>query len=67
MTLQQAGANVTGDIVMGGGSAFSGPVNGTVSGDVFSISYRGGSADLNVNGNEMTGFTRYSRWTLKRR
>jgi hypothetical protein len=66
MTLQQAGANVTGDLVMGGGSPFSGPVTGTVSDDVFSISYRGGQADLTVKGKDMTGFTRYSRWNLRR-
>jgi hypothetical protein len=66
MTLQQAGGNVTGDAVMGGGSPFSGPVSGTVSGDVFSMSYRGGNADLAVKGNTMSGFTRYSRWTLQR-
>jgi hypothetical protein len=41
---------VTGDVVMGGGSPFSGPVSGTVAGDVFSISYRGGRADLAVKG-----------------
>jgi hypothetical protein len=66
MTLQQTGATVTGDVIMSGGSPFSGPLTGTVSGDVFSISYRGGSADLTVKGNEMSGFTRFSRWTLKR-
>ena len=66
MTLQQTGAGVRGDVVMSGGSPFSGPVTGTVSGDVFSINYRGGNADFTVTGSEMSGVTRYSRWTLKR-
>ena len=66
MTLQQTGANVTGEIVAGGGSPFSGPVTGTVSGDELSLSYRGGSGDFTIKGNEMTGATRWSRWTLKR-
>ncbi|HEV8144616.1 MAG TPA: hypothetical protein VGQ77_17285 [Methylomirabilota bacterium] len=66
MTLRQAGSSVTGDVGMSGGSPFSGPVSGTVSGDMFSMSYRGGSGDLTVKGNTMSGFTRYSRWTLQR-
>jgi hypothetical protein len=66
MTLAQTGANVTGDIVMGGGSPYTGRVSGTVSGDDFSISYPGGRAHFAVKGNEMTGASPYSRWTLKR-
>jgi hypothetical protein len=66
MTLQQTGGNVTGDLVAGGGSPFSGPVSGTVSGDTLSLFYRGGSGDFTVKGNEMSGSTRLSRWTLKR-
>jgi len=66
LTLQQTGANVTGEAVAGGGSPFSGPVTGTVSGNALSLSYRGGTGEFTVNGNEMTGATRLSRWTLKR-
>ena len=66
MTLQQTGANVTGDVVIGGGSPNSGPLSGTVSGDDLSISYRGGNAHFTVKGNEMNGSTPISRWTLKR-
>jgi hypothetical protein len=66
MTLQQTGANVTGEVVAGGGSPFSGPVTGTVSGDALSLSYRGGTGDFTIKGSEMTGTTRLSRWTLKR-
>jgi hypothetical protein len=66
LTLQQTGANVTGEAVAGGGSPFSGPVTGTVSGNALSLSYRGGTGEFTVSGNEMTGATRLSRWTLKR-
>src|SRR5262252_8622911 len=66
MTLRQAGANVTGEMVAGGGSPFSGPVTGTVSGDALSLSYRGGTGEFTIKGSEMTGTTRLSRWTLKR-
>ena len=72
MTLQQTGASVTGDLIFGGapltGGSFSGPVSGTVSGNEFSLSYRGGSGTghFTVNGNQMTGSTAYSRWSLKR-
>ena len=66
MTLQQTGANVTGEMVAGGGSSFSGPVTGTVSGDALSLSYRGGTGEFTIKGSEMTGTTRLSRWTLKR-
>ena len=66
MTLQQTGANVTGEMVAGGGSPFSGPVTGTVSGDALSLSYRGGTGEFTIKGNEMSGSTRLSRWTLQR-
>jgi hypothetical protein len=66
LTLAQTGANVTGDVVLSIGSPSSGPVSGTVSGDELSISYRGGRAHFTVKGNEMTGSSPYSRWTLKR-
>ena len=66
MTLQQTGANVAGEVVAGGGSSFSGPVTGTVSGDALSLSYRGGTGEFTIKGSEMTGTTRLSRWTLKR-
>ena len=60
MTLKQAGAEVSGDIVIAGGPNVSGPVRGTVSGDVFSFVYvnASGGADLAVKSNEMTGMTR---------
>jgi hypothetical protein len=77
MTLQQTGANVAGEVaVAGGGSPFSGRVTGTVSGDALSLSYRGGTGEFTIKGNEMTGTTlgsghpsdlsRVSPWTLKR-
>jgi len=67
MILQQSGANVTGNAAFtGGASSVSGPVTGTVSGDECSISYKGGIAHLTVKGNEMSGSSSRSRWTLKR-
>jgi hypothetical protein len=69
MTLQQAERNVIGDVAIGGGgTGFSGAVRGTVSGDLLSISYPGGgSAELTVKDNEMSGVSRFgNRWTLKR-
>jgi hypothetical protein len=66
MTLAQTGAKVTGDVVLGVGSPFSGAVSGIVSGDEFSITYPGGRAHFTVKGNEMIGSSPYSRWTLKR-
>ena len=67
MTLQQSGASVTGNAVFtGGASSVSGAVTGTVSGDECSISYKGGIAHLTVKGNEMSGSSSLSRWTLKR-
>ena len=72
MTLQQSGANVTGDIAMSGGagtgsaSSVTGPVTGDVSGDEVSIRYQGGIAHLTVRGNEMSGTSSMFRWTLKR-
>ena len=41
-------------------------MTGTVSGDECSISYKGGIAHLTVKGNEMSGSSSLSRWTLKR-
>jgi hypothetical protein len=73
MTLQQSGASVTGDMVMtgaaltGAASNTTGPVTGTVSGDECSIYYKGGITHLTVRGNEMSGSSSLSRWTLKRR
>jgi len=67
MTLQQSGASVTGNAVFtGGASSVSGAVTGTVSGDECSIYYKGGIAHLTVKGNEMSGSSSLSRWTLKR-
>jgi len=67
MTLQQSGASVTGNAVFtGGASSVSGAVTGTVSGDECSINYKGGIAHLTVKGNEMSGSSSLSRWTLKR-
>ena len=68
MTLQQTGSRVTGDVaISGGGAPFSGAANGTVSGDVLSIVYPGSSAELTVNGSEMSGVSRLgNRWTLWR-
>ena len=64
MTLAQTDANVAGDLVVQGSSAAfsgqSGPIRGSVNGDVFSfVTVNGsGGADLTVKGNEMTGPSR---------
>ena len=70
MTLEQTGATVTGNLIMGGailtGGSPTGPVSGTVSGNELALSYRGGTGHFTVNGNEMTRSTPGSRWRLKR-
>ena len=58
LTLQQSGAKVNGHTKLSPLSMYSGPVEGTVSGDTFRFrSQRGGTVigELQVNGDEMTG------------
>ena len=59
LQLVQDGARVTGTIntsVSGMSNAYSGPVEGSVSGDVFSFKYgRGAVGELTVAGDDMEG------------
>ena len=59
MTLRQADAKVTGDVHVVGFPLASGPITGTVDGDVFSFSYVNvtGGGKLTVKGDEMAGPT----------
>jgi hypothetical protein len=71
LTLRQTGAEVTGGIAttgtVGEMRQGNGPVQGTVSGDALSITFSGGSANLFVKANHMSGFSSSaSRWTLQR-
>ena len=57
LTLQQSGARVNGQVKLSPGTSYSGPIEGTVSGDTFRFSSQGGEVigELQVNGDEMTG------------
>jgi len=57
MTLEQRGAKVTGDLKYDIFSERSGPIEGTVSGDIFQFSSMRGiiTGELLVNGEEMSG------------
>ena len=71
LTLRQVGAEVTGDIATTGTAGEmrqgNGPARGTVSGDTLSLTFAGGSADLFVKANSMSGFSSSGgRWTLQR-
>jgi hypothetical protein len=71
LSLRQVGAEVTGDIVTTGTAGEmrqgNGPTRGTVSGDTLSLTFAGGSADLFVKANSMSGFSSSGgRWTLQR-
>jgi len=59
MTLKQVDGVVTGDmIVLPTTMQMSGPVHGSVEGNVFSYTTRGSGAELTVTGDEMTGKSR---------
>jgi hypothetical protein len=68
MTLQQAAANVTGDINISGAPQFSGSLRGTVSGDTFEYNGPGGvAAEMTVKANEMRGLSRFGNRLLLQR
>ena len=55
LTLQQVGPKVTGRLSHVN-PAYAGPIEGTVNGDTFRFrTSRGGTGELQVNGDEMTG------------
>ena len=67
LDLQQKEANVTGDLQVPGWPMFSGPVGGVVSGNSLSLRVPGSGAEITVNGNDMTGYSRLgNRWNLRR-
>jgi hypothetical protein len=71
MSLKQQGADVDGQIEAAGTIGElrqrTGPVRGTVSGDALSITFAGGSADLFVRDNRMSGVSSAgSTWNLQR-
>ena len=70
MNLKQNGADVAGDIDVGGRPDLSGPLKGSVSGN--SVRFRldtgyGSTGQLNVNGNAITGFVGGSGLNLQRK
>jgi hypothetical protein len=72
LNLKQAGTDVTGEIettgTLGELRQGNGPVRGTVSGDAVSLVFAGGTADLQVRGTRMSGFSSSgSNWNLQRR
>ncbi len=65
LTLQQSGSKVTGQIALPlywGAGRIEGPVEGTVSGDIFRFRDLRGrvTGELRVNGDEMTGWGKWS-------
>ena len=69
MSLRQEGNTVTGEMFISGNPQASGPISGTVSGNVFTYTYANisGGADLVVTDNEMTGTTRAGNQLRARR
>ena len=57
LELQQKGPNVSGQMQIPAGTIVSGPITGTVAGDVFKFTDARGTlfGELTVNGDEMTG------------
>ena len=57
LELQQQGPNVSGQMQIPAGTIVSGPITGTVAGDVFKFTDARGTlfGELTVNGDEMTG------------
>jgi hypothetical protein len=57
LELQQQGPNVSGHMQIPAGTIVSGPITGTVAGDVFKFTDARGTlfGELTVNGDEMTG------------
>ena len=55
LALQQTGSAVTGQMVIQGGRATSGPVTGSVSGNVLTLQHSQVTASGVVNGDQITG------------
>lgn len=69
MMLQQTGANVTGDLRVGGRADISGPIEGTVDGNTIKLRERSGFGSaplLNVKGDQITGIVGGTTLDLRR-
>jgi hypothetical protein len=69
MTLQQAGAKVTGDLRVGGRADISGPIEGTVDGNTIKLRERSGFGTaplLNVKGDQISGIVGGTTLDLRR-
>jgi hypothetical protein len=66
-TLSQSGINVTGDVTIAGRPDFSGPVTGTVQGQLLTLSVKTATfSQLQVKGDTMTGQSSLGPVTLRR-
>jgi hypothetical protein len=69
MQLKQTGANVTGDLRVGGRADISGPVEGTVEGNTIKLRERSGFGSaplLSVRGDQITGIVGGTTLDLRR-
>jgi hypothetical protein len=69
MLLNQTGANVTGDLRVGGRADLSGPIEGTVEGNTIKLRERSGFGTaplLNVRGDQITGIVGGTTLDLRR-
>jgi hypothetical protein len=69
MDLKQTGANVTGDLRVGGRADISGPIEGTVEGNTIRLRERSGFGSaplLNVRGDQITGIVGGTTLDLRR-
>ena len=66
-TLQQSGSEVTGEIIVHGFPAFSGPIRGTVKGNTFEYTSPGSGGWLTVKGDTMSGRSRLSSTLMLQR
>jgi hypothetical protein len=66
-TLSQSGTNVTGNVSVGGRPDFSGPVSGTITGEILKLSLATATfSQLQVKGDTMTGQSSVGPVTLRR-
>jgi hypothetical protein len=66
-TLSQSGTNVTGNVAIGGRPDFSGPVTGTVQGQLLTLSVATATfSQLQVKGDTITGQSSLGPITLRR-
>jgi hypothetical protein len=67
LTLAQTGTNLTGNLTVAGRPDFSGPVTGSIQGEVLKLSLATATfSQLIVKGDQMTGMTRVGEVILRR-